>query len=61
MIVDTLGTSAVAIDGYHYMKRRQGSAIERWNRTFIDRNPRLFPPQAENPADQTAVTDRRPD
>lgn len=63
LIVDTLGTSAVAVYGYHYMKRRECSAIERWIRTFIDRNPRLFPPPqpAENMADPTAVTDRRPD
>ena len=39
------------------------SAIERWIRTFIDRNPRLFPPPqpAENPADSNAGADRRPD
>jgi len=43
LIVDCIGTLAVAIYGYRYLRRGTPSVIERWIQRFIDGNPRLFP------------------
>jgi uncharacterized membrane protein YjdF len=43
LIVDVLGTLAVSLYGYYYLRRRTPSTLELWIRHFIDRNPHLFP------------------
>lgn len=44
LIVDAIGTLAVVIYSYRYMRRKAPSAVEQWIHEFIARNPRLFPP-----------------
>lgn len=59
LIVDTVGALAIAVLGYSYMRRGMESLVERWIRTFIDRNPHLFTrhrPPADNADDETPPT-----
>src|SRR6056297_1143571 len=43
LIVDALGALVIAVLGYGYLKAaRDESFLERWIRSFVDSNPRLF-------------------
>jgi len=42
LIVDCLGAASIAGLGYGYMRTGTESFLERWIRTFVRNNPRLF-------------------
>ena len=62
LIVDTLGALVISLLGYYHLKKvGNTSFLERWIKTFIQRNPHLFPGVTESKTEDSSGTELHKD